>query len=105
MSEIINLNTEQLQNLHLIELEMLIEVDRICHKNKIEYSLDGGTLLGAIRHKRIIPWDDDLDVSLHMKIMRNFMKHVRKIWTQAVSFFRILEQIRIIGGGMEKSED
>ena len=62
MSEIIKLSDSELRNLQLIELEMLIEVDRICRKNGIKYSLSGGTLLGAIRHKGFIPWDDDLDV-------------------------------------------
>ncbi len=62
MSEEIRLSDEQLRQLQLNELELIVEVDRICRKNKIKYSLDGGTLLGAVRHKGFIPWDDDADV-------------------------------------------
>lgn len=45
-----------------IQMEMASFIDRICRKHNLEYSLGGGTLLGAVRHNGYIPWDDDIDL-------------------------------------------
>lgn len=60
----INLDEKTLRKLQMIELELLIEADRICKKCGIKYNIIAGTLLGAVRHKGFIPWDDDADIAM-----------------------------------------
>lgn len=53
-----------LEKLHSSILEIGIEIRRICKENNIKYFIIGGSLLGAIRHKGFIPWDDDMDIGM-----------------------------------------
>ena len=61
------LSPADLRQLQIIQLEILLELDRICKKHNIQYSLAYGTLLGAVRHQGFIPWDDDMDVFMLRK--------------------------------------
>ena len=67
-----------LTKVHQANLDILKEIDRICRKYKIKYLLDAGTLLGAVRHRGFIPWDDDADVAFTRANYDAFMKVVKR---------------------------
>lgn len=59
-----NITPLSIEELHQKELELLEAFDAFCSEHGLRYSLTAGTLLGAIRHKGFIPWDDDIDVCM-----------------------------------------
>ena len=85
----------EIEELKRLQIEILNAVHDSCIKNNIDYWLDSGTLLGAIRHKGYIPWDDDIDIGMLRSAYESFVKYltwkmkdislyVRKIMTNIV---------------------
>ena len=53
-----------LKRIQALEIKVALEMDRICEKYGIKYFMTAGTVLGAVRHKGFIPWDDDMDFGM-----------------------------------------
>lgn len=65
------------QEIQGVLLRIMKYIHAFCAENDILYSLDGGTLIGAIRHKGFIPWDDDIDIAMPRPYYEKFVKTFR----------------------------
>lgn len=75
-------NTKEFMSLEEIqeaELALLIRLDKFLKDNQISYSLMSGTLLGAVRHKGFIPWDDDIDICMSRGEYERFLSIADKL--------------------------
>ncbi len=66
-----------IEECHKLLLQIATVFDQICHKYDIPYYMLGGTMLGAIRHKGFIPWDDDMDFGIPRPYFTRFQKIVQ----------------------------
>lgn len=65
---------KEFRRMQLLQMDMLDELDRVCRVNDINYVMFAGTLLGAVRHKGYIPWDDDADIGMLREDYERFKK-------------------------------
>lgn len=56
--------TKDIKELWAIEIDLLMQLDEVCKKHNLKYYITDGTMLGTVRHKGFIPWDDDIDVTM-----------------------------------------
>ena len=68
------LSGDELKALQQTELELFKAFIEVCEKLNIKYYLEAGTLLGAVRHKGFIPWDDDIDVGIMREDYERFIE-------------------------------
>ena len=79
--------TEQQKKVWAIELEMADRLLTVCRENNLKIFADAGTMLGAVRHKGFIPWDDDMDFAMFREDMISYVRLLPDI-SQNRIFFR-----------------
>lgn len=85
------------------QVEILEEIDKICRKYDIGYWLDGGTLLGAVRHGGFIPWDDDIDIAMRKEDAKRFCEVAPKELSQ--NRVLLIPGVHVVGQQILKVRD
>ena len=66
------------KKLWALQIDLMKQAERLCERHGLKYFAMGGTLIGAIRHKGFIPWDDDLDIMLSREDYERFIGYAQK---------------------------
>ena len=69
--------SKEMKEIWQVQLDLFEQFAKVCDRHDIDYTLDGGSLLGAIRHKGYVPWDDDIDVALMRDQYEKFLKYAK----------------------------
>ncbi len=76
--KVVEVDSGDTRKIQLLVMLMLLELDRICKKYDLTYYLAGGSILGGIRHKGFIPWDDDIDITMPRPDYDKFIRVAQK---------------------------
>ncbi len=80
------MNPVTIEERKAIQLSMLDEIDCFCRENEIKYSIAFGTLLGAVRHKGFIPWDDDVDIMMSLPDLLTFKERFK---SESITYYDV----------------
>lgn len=78
--------TKDTKRLWNIQLNMVVRFMDVCNKYHLQFAMDGGTMLGAVRHKGYIPWDDDIDIHMRREYYDKLVKIASKEFTSPYFF-------------------
>lgn len=84
----------EMKKVWAVELDLIAEFARVCDKHNIRWFADGGTLLGAARHKGFIPWDDDVDVIMLREDYERFCKVAQEEFAYPYFFDEIYKEAK-----------
>ena len=110
----IELTDDQLACLQRTLYDILYDIVRFCDRYRIRYELGGGSVLGAVRHGGIIPWDDDIDINMprrdYEKFRRLFKKKMgKKYWIhtpeETDNLALLFSRVRLKGTSVKTRED
>lgn len=77
-TDLYELSDDDLKKLRCIYTDILNDINKVCKKNSINWTLSGGSMLGAVRHGGFIPWDDDIDIFMTRAEFEKFRKVFKK---------------------------